>query len=60
MSLTHCPLCVGLAVLSVLRAAAHLALLALLLPQRRRRPRPASPDHASGRRGVTGAGLSMS
>lgn len=59
MSLTHCPLCVGLAVLSVLRAAAHLALLALLLPQRRRRS-AASPDHASGRRGVTGAGLSMS
>lgn len=58
MSLTHCPLCVGLAVLSVLRAAAHLALLALLLQRRRRSA--ASPDHASGRRGVTGAGLSMS
>jgi hypothetical protein len=29
MSLTHCPLCVGLALLSVLRAGAHLLLLGL-------------------------------
>ncbi|MFM2080717.1 MAG: hypothetical protein RLZZ219_1399 [Cyanobacteriota bacterium] len=29
MSLTHCPLCVGLAVLSVLRAGAHLLLISL-------------------------------
>lgn len=34
MSITHCPLCVGLAVLSVLRAGAHLLLLTL----RYRRP----------------------
>ena len=27
MSLTHCPLCIGLAVMSVLRAGAHLLLL---------------------------------
>jgi hypothetical protein len=27
MSLTHCPLCVGLALLSVVRASAHLLLL---------------------------------
>lgn len=26
MSLTHCPLCIGLALLSVIRAAAHLSL----------------------------------
>lgn len=31
MSLMHCPLCVGLAVLSVLRACAHLSLGAALL-----------------------------
>ena len=29
MSLMHCPLCVGLAVLSVGRALAHLSLVAL-------------------------------
>jgi hypothetical protein len=27
MSLTHCPLCIGLALLSVTRAMAHLTLL---------------------------------
>jgi|LauGreDrversion4_2_1035121.scaffolds.fasta_scaffold67629_1 hypothetical protein len=27
MSLTHCPLCIGLALLSVIRAIAHLGLL---------------------------------
>jgi hypothetical protein len=32
MSLTHCPLCIGLAVLSVARAIAHLSLLLALLP----------------------------
>ncbi len=31
MSLTHCPLCVGLALLSVVRAAGHLSLLVLLV-----------------------------
>jgi hypothetical protein len=31
MNLMHCPLCVGLAVLSVLRAASHLSLLWLRL-----------------------------
>ena len=31
MSLLHCPLCVGLAVLSLLRAGAHLVLLERLL-----------------------------
>ena len=30
MSLTHCPLCVGLALLSIGRAVAHLTLLALM------------------------------
>ena len=35
MSLTHCPLCIGLAVLSVLRAACHIGLLALQI-----RPQP--------------------
>jgi hypothetical protein len=30
MSLTHCPLCVGLAVLSLVRAGAHLLLLGRL------------------------------
>ena len=29
MSLLHCPLCIGLAVLSVGRAMAHLSLLAM-------------------------------
>lgn len=38
MSLTHCPLCVGLAVLSVLRAGAHLLLIARML-----RREPAAP-----------------
>lgn len=38
MSLTHCPLCIGLAMLSVLRAAAHLALLALLQRPQLRQP----------------------
>jgi len=32
MSLLHCPLCVGLALLSVARAASHLALLGLARP----------------------------
>ncbi|MFM7653729.1 MAG: hypothetical protein ACKO5M_12570 [Vulcanococcus sp.] len=36
MSLTHCPLCIGLAVMSVLRAGAHLLLLGRLVA-----PRPA-------------------
>jgi hypothetical protein len=31
MSLLHCPLCVGLAVLSALRAASHLSLVWLRL-----------------------------
>lgn len=31
MSLLHCPLCIGLAVLSVVRAASHLALVSLRL-----------------------------
>lgn len=31
MSLLHCPLCVGLALLSLLRAGAHLVLLKRLL-----------------------------
>lgn len=31
MSLMHCPLCVGLAVLSVLRAGAHLLLVERLM-----------------------------
>ncbi|MEY3928635.1 MAG: hypothetical protein RLZZ516_345 [Cyanobacteriota bacterium] len=31
MSLLHCPLCVGLALLSLLRAGAHLVLLERLL-----------------------------
>jgi hypothetical protein len=35
MGLSHCPLCIALAVLSVVRAAAHLILLGLsLLPGR--------------------------
>lgn len=33
MSLTHCPLCIGLALLSVGRALAHLTLLGLQLPR---------------------------
>jgi hypothetical protein len=33
MSLTHCPLCIGLALLSVGRAIAHLTLLGLQLPR---------------------------
>ncbi|MEB3332499.1 MAG: hypothetical protein VKI83_08415 [Synechococcaceae cyanobacterium] len=32
MTLLHCPLCVGLAVLSIVRAAADLSLVALALP----------------------------
>ena len=39
MSLTHCPLCIGLALLSVLRAGAHLLLLGLWF----RRSRAAMP-----------------
>ena len=31
MSLTHCPLCIGLAALSVVRAIAHLGLVRTLL-----------------------------
>jgi hypothetical protein len=31
MTLMHCPLCIGLAVLSVLRAASHLVLVSLRL-----------------------------
>lgn len=31
MSLMHCPLCIGLAVLSVIRAASHLVLVSLRL-----------------------------
>lgn len=39
MGLSHCPLCVALAVLSVLRAGAHLTLLGLgLLPGPQGRP----------------------
>jgi len=30
MSLTHCPLCIGLALLSISRAVAHLTLLGAL------------------------------
>lgn len=32
MNLMHCPLCVGLAALAVLRAASHLTLLGIGLP----------------------------
>lgn len=35
MSLTHCPLCIGLAVLSVIRAAGHISLLAVRFPLKR-------------------------
>ncbi len=49
MSLTHCPLCIGLAVLSVLRAAAHLALLALLQPQRPQLQQPSGSAAAMAR-----------
>jgi hypothetical protein len=52
MTLTHCPLCVGLALLSVARATAHLSLLALLAWRRR--------DQSCGCSAVTGVGLSMS
>jgi len=31
MSLLHCPLCIGLALLSILRAASHLTLMTLRL-----------------------------
>ncbi len=31
MTLMHCPLCIGLAVLSVIRAASHLVLVTLRL-----------------------------
>lgn len=34
MSLTHCPLCIGLALLSVIRAIGHLSLLLTAGPHR--------------------------
>jgi len=34
MNLMHCPLCVGLALLSVVRAASHLLLVSLQLASR--------------------------
>jgi hypothetical protein len=34
MSLMHCPLCIGLALLSVVRAASHLLLVGLRLAPR--------------------------
>lgn len=34
MNLLHCPLCIGLAILSVMRAASHLTLAALRLAPR--------------------------
>ena len=46
MSLTHCPLCIGLAVLSVARAIAHLTLL-LQLAAPALRPLAAAPQCAT-------------
>jgi len=43
MTLLHCPLCLGLAVLSVLRAASHLLLVGLrFAPVPVAQPRPAA------------------